>query len=110
MVKKISVELVSDKQQTVQNIVVNHTMDTASPVLYDGVIVAGKFDEPQSKNKVNHFIEETYNHYKPLAFLLAPDLQSPNVKTGDEGVVQTVESFIEALRIGRHWNRPNAIG
>ncbi|MFC7688054.1 catalase [Ureibacillus sp. GCM10028918] len=108
--QKISVELVSDKQQTVQNIVVNHTMDTASPVLYDGIIVAGKFDEPKAKNKLNHFIEETYNHYKPLAFLLAPDTQNPKVNTGDEGVVQTVESFIEALRIGRHWNRPNAIG
>ncbi|MDN4492958.1 catalase [Ureibacillus aquaedulcis] len=108
--QKISVELVSDKQQTVQNIVVNHTMDTASPVLYDGIIVAGKFEEPKSKNKLNHFIEETYNHYKPLAFLVAADSQSPIVNTGDEGVVQTVESFIEALRIGRHWNRPNAIG
>ncbi|MCM3390159.1 catalase [Ureibacillus chungkukjangi] len=108
--KKVAVELVSDKQQAILNFDVDHTLDTASPVLYDGIIVAGKFDEPKSQNKLNHFIEETYNHYKPLAFLVAPDMQNPITIPGDEGVVQTVESFLEALRIGRHWNRAKAIG
>ncbi|PYF02058.1 catalase [Ureibacillus chungkukjangi] len=108
--KKVAVELVSDKQQAILNFDVDHTLDTASPVLYDGIIVAGKFDEPKAQNKLNHFIEETYNHYKPLAFLVAPDMQNPITIPGDEGVVQTVESFLEALRIGRHWNRAKAIG
>lgn len=108
--KKVAVELVSDKQQAILNFDIDHTLDTASPVLYDGIIVAGKFDEPKAQNKLNHFIEETYNHYKPLAFLVAPDMQNPITIPGDEGVVQTVESFLEALRIGRHWNRAKAIG
>lgn len=108
--QKVSVELVSDKQQIIQNFEVDHTFDTASPVLYDGIIVAAKFHDPKASNKLNHYIQETYNHYKPLAFLVAPDSISTNVNKGDEGVAQTVESFIEALRIGRHWNRPNAIG
>ncbi|WP_404427138.1 catalase [Ureibacillus chungkukjangi] len=108
--KKVAVELVSDKQQAILNFDVDHTLDTASPVLYDGIIVAGKFDEPKAQNKLNHFIEETYNHYKTLAFLVAPDMQNPITIPGDEGVVQTVESFLEALRIGRHWNRAKAIG
>ncbi|KGR75158.1 catalase [Ureibacillus sinduriensis] len=108
--QKIAVELISDRQQIIQHFEVDHTMDTASPVLYDGIIVAAKFGDPKSSSKLNHYIQETYNHYKPLAFLVAPDLIGTNVNKGDEGVVQTVESFIEALRIGRHWNRPNAIG
>lgn len=108
--QKVSVELVSDKQQIIQNFEVDHTLDTASPVLYDGIIVAAKFNDPKASNKLSHYIQETYNHYKPLAFLVAPDSISTNVNKGDEGVAQTVESFIEALRIGRHWNRPNAIG
>jgi len=108
--QKIAVELVSDQQQTVQGFEVDHTMDTASPVLYDGILVAAKFENPKSKNKLNHFIEETYNHYKPLAFLVEQEPLESKAKTGDEGVALTVESFIEALRIGRHWNRPTAIG
>ncbi|RHW36753.1 catalase [Lysinibacillus yapensis] len=107
--EKITVELVSDRQQTIQGLVVDHTMDTTHPVLYDGLIVAAKFDDQKMKNKLNEFITETFNHYKPISLLVAPTT-NPTVKVGDEGVVQTIESFIEALRIGRHWNRPTAIG
>ncbi|MDI7744262.1 catalase [Lysinibacillus fusiformis] len=108
--QKITVELVSDKQQDILNYMIDQTLDTTSPVLYDGIIVAGNFADPKMQNKLNHFIEETYHHYKPLAFLAGANPQNPIASVGDEGVVQTVESFIEALRIGRHWNRPNAIG
>lgn len=106
----VTVELVSDRQQTIQGLVVDHTMDTTHPVLYDGLIVAADFSDPKMRNKLNEFITETFNHYKPISLLETPVTPFPIVKVGDEGVGQTIESFIETLRIGRHWNRPTAIG
>jgi len=104
----IVVEVISDHQGQLNDVTSDHTFDTASPVLYDGLVVAATFEDAQTQRKVETFIDEVYNHYKAIGythedFVLAAYSEAP-------GVVSGIESFIEALAMDRHFDRDYAIG
>lgn len=86
---------------------IDHTFETASPVLYDGIIVAATFDDARLQRKVRTFCDETFDHYKPLAFMtdtsIASNYEGPGIET-------TIDGFIDALALGRHFDRDQAIG
>ncbi|AWE07204.1 catalase HPII [Lysinibacillus sp. 2017] len=106
--KGIVAELISDKQGIIRNQLIDHTFDTASPVLYDGLIVATTFDNVVTKRKQKMFIDEIYNHYKPLGYLIEDTADLPYQTS--PGVELTIDSFVNALKIGRHFKREDAIG
>lgn len=103
----VTVELISATQGVIGNDTIDHTFETASPVLYDGIIVAATFDDARLQRKVRTFCDETFDHYKPLAFMtdtsIAGNYEGPGIET-------TIDGFIDALALGRHFDRDQAIG
>lgn len=104
----IVVEIVSDRQGTLGDVISDHTFDTASPVLYDGLIVATKFEDALIQRKVETFIDEVYNHYKAIGYTDEDVIQVAYSKA--PGVVKGLEAFIDALATDRHFDREYAIG
>ncbi|RUS57725.1 catalase [Kurthia sp. 3B1D] len=104
----IVVEIVSDRQGTLGDVISDHTFDTASPVLYDGLIVATKFEDALTQRKVETFIDEVYNHYKAIGYTDEDVIQVAYSKA--PGVVKGLEAFIDALATDRHFDREYAIG
>lgn len=104
----ITVEVISDKLGEIDNIEVKHTLDSAYPVLFDSIYIASTFEDPVAKRKVEIYIDETYNHYKTLGSEDVAFLKEEYVM--HEGIVTGKKAFLEALAIGRHFNRPLAIG
>lgn len=104
----VIVETVSKAQGVVEGLEVDHTFETASPVLYDGLFVAGLFDDMLLTRKVENFVDEIYNHYKTIGYL-TDDMLLPPYQTG-AGVESSIETFIESLAKGQHFERKDAIG
>lgn len=104
----IVVEIVSDRQGTLGDVISDHTFDTASPVLYDGLIVATKFEDALTQRKVETFIDEVYNHYKAIGYTDEDVIQVAYSKA--PGVVKGLEAFMDALATDRHFDREYAIG
>lgn len=104
----IAVELISATQGQIGDYSIDHTFETTSPVLYDGLIVATSFDNPVLQRKVVTFIDEMYNHYKSIGIV---DGVLINETWKDApGVVTDMTGFFDALAAGRHFDRPFAIG
>lgn len=102
----IQLERVSIKQGKCGEHTIDHTLDTTSPVLYDGIIVAATFNDPVNAGKLQQFIDETYHHYKPIANLT--DKPLPYVTSA--GISSTIPQFIKDLAETRHWARKDAQG
>ncbi len=102
----IQLERVSIKQGKCGEHTIDHTLDTTSPVLYDGIIVATTFNDPVNAGKLQQFIDETYHHYKPIANLT--DKPLPYVTSA--GISSTIPQFIKDLAETRHWARKDAQG
>lgn len=102
----IQLERVSSKQGKCGEHTIDHTLDTTSPVLYDGIIVAATFNDPVNAGKLQQFIDETYHHYKPIANLT--DKPLPYVTSA--GISSTIPQFIKDLAETRHWARKDAQG
>ena len=104
----ITVEVISDKLGEIDAVEVKHTLDSAYPVLFDSIYIASSFDDKVTKRKVEIYIDEIYNHYKTLGAEEATLLKEEYVE--HDGVVVGETTFLEALAIGRHFDRPLAIG
>lgn len=104
----VIVETISSQQGKVGTLEVDHTFETASPVLYDGLFVAGLFNDMLLTRKVEKFVDEIYNHYKTIGYLTEKMMQPP-YQTG-AGVESSIETFIESLAKGQHFEREDAIG
>lgn len=102
----IQLERVSIKQGKCGEHTIDHTLDTTSPVLYDGIIVAATFNDSVNAGKLQQFIDETYHHYKPIANLT--DKPLPYVTS--TGISSTIPQFIKDLAETRHWARKDAQG
>lgn len=102
----IQLERVSIKQGKCGEHTIDHTLDTTSLVLYDGIIVAATFNDPVNAGKLQQFIDETYHHYKPIANLT--DKPLPYVTSA--GISSTIPQFIKDLAETRHWARKDAQG
>ena len=90
---------------------IKETLYTSYPVLYDGILVTSmKGIKKENLSLLEMFIEETYNHYKPI--LLYKD-GTKNVKDKylDEPGVVEIESAKEGLKEMiqmRFWDRDTA--
>lgn len=104
----IIVELISDKLGYIDDLEVKHTLDSAYPVLFDSIFIASSFEDPIAKRKVDIYMDETYNHYKALGTMDSQWIKPEYV--GHAGVETDINQYLEALAIGRHFDRPLAIG
>lgn len=104
----VVVELISDKQGRIGQREIDHTLETASPVLYDGLIVAATFEGVVPNRKVQTFADEIFNHYKALGYVSVESMDKDYANA--PGVVTGVTEFVEALKKGRHFDRTDATG
>lgn len=104
----MTVEFISSKQGFIRDFEIKQTFDTAHPVLYDGLYVDATFDCPVTSRKLQTFVDDTYNHYKAIGYHEAPLIDAQYVN--EPGVGQGVQTFIELLAEGRHFDRTFAIG
>ncbi|MER2120067.1 MAG: catalase [Solibacillus sp.] len=104
----VTVELISDKQGRIGEREIDHTLETADPVLYDGLIVAATFDSVVPKRKVQRFADEIFNHYKALGYASTEILDKDYANA--PGVAAGISEFVEALKKGRHFDRTDATG
>ena len=104
----VTVELISDKQGRIGEREIDHTLETASPVLYDGLIVAATFDGVVPNRKVQTFADEIFNHYKALGNISFDSMNKDYANA--PGVVTGITEFVEALKKGRHFDRTDATG
>ncbi len=104
----ITVELISNHQGEIDGQPIDHSLETASPVLYDGLVIAAMFNDTVTNKKVDTFADEIYNHYKTLAFLHQGAVSEEYNQ--HPGVTDSVDDFIDALKLGRHFDRTNATG
>ncbi|MFL0581929.1 catalase [Solibacillus silvestris] len=104
----VVVELISDKQGRIGQREIDHTLETASPVLYDGLIVAATFEGVVPNRKVQTFADEIFNHYKALGYVSVESIDKGYANA--PGVVTGVTEFVEALKKGRHFDRTDATG
>ncbi|MBM7667001.1 catalase [Solibacillus kalamii] len=104
----VVVELISDKQGRIGQREIDHTLETASPVLYDGLIVAATFEGVVPNRKVQTFADEIFNHYKALGYVSVESMDKDYANA--PGVVTGVTEFVEALKNGRHFDRTDATG
>ncbi|AMO85136.1 Catalase HPII [Solibacillus isronensis B3W22] len=104
----VVVELISDKQGRIGQREIDHTLETASPVLYDGLIVAATFEGVVPNRKVQTFADEIFNHYKALGYVSVESMDKDYANA--PGVVTGATEFVEALKKGRHFDRTDATG
>lgn len=104
----ITVEIISDKQGEIMGQKIDQTLDTTSPVLYDGLYIFSKFEDDIANRKADMFIDEAYNHYKPIGFENSGIMNDSY--SGHPGIETNVAEFLQALKVGRHFDRPLAIG
>lgn len=104
----VVVELISDKQGRIGQREIDHTLETASPVLYDGLIVAATFEGVVPNRKVQTFADEIFNHYKALGYVSVESMDKDYANA--PGVVTEITEFVEALKKGRHFDRTDATG
>ena len=114
--KKAKAEIIqANLSETKDGQMVSHRYDTIHPVLEDAmiVVVPKKPSKEFSKN-VNEFVNETFNHYKPLWIIGdVSDILDKNQEKAD-GVMVTkdakdISKFIENLGKQRFWNREGSI-
>lgn len=96
--EEVVIEWVGEKLGKINgDIEIKETLYTSYPVLYDGIFVTSmKGIKNENLHLLEAFIEETYNHYKPILFcedgkknLKEKYLNEPGVmaiKTGEEGL------------------------
>ncbi len=88
---------------------VMQTYATADSTLYDAVLLVS--NQSPLPEPIIEFIENTYKHYKPLAFALTDDhsIDSRIVKLEEPGVYDLgndrIQSFIDGIAKGRFWER-----
>lgn len=104
----VVVELISDKQGRIGQREIDHTLETASPVLYDGLIVAATFEGVVPNRKVQTFADEIFNHYKALGYVSVESMDKDYANA--PGVVTEITEFVETLKKGRHFDRTDATG
>ncbi|MGP4059460.1 catalase [Halobacillus sp. H74] len=114
----IAVEVISDKQGTVQGddnseMTVDHTFLTTDSVLYDALYaVGGKEQDKAFKKKASYFLNEAFTHFKPIgATHEGVHWLKENELNGNSGVVSGENAddfageFVEAVAAHRHWDR-----
>ena len=104
----VIVELISDKQGMINNREIDHTLDTADPVLYDGLFIAASFTDVVQNRKMQRFADEIFNHYKTLGYIAFESMDK--LYANAPGVVTAPDEFINALKMGRHFDRTDATG
>lgn len=107
----IVLSTISNRQGTFEHfdMPIDETFDTTHPVLFDSLLVINTFDAPTDQKTIGQFLNEAYDHAKPIAstvdFLTFPIL----FPIDSEGVymLDTMDEtpFIEGLTIGRFWKR-----
>ena len=110
--KKAKAEIIqANLSETKDGQMVSHRYATVHPVLEDAmiVVVPKKPSKEFSKN-VNEFVNETFNHYKPLLIIGdASDILDKNQEKADVVMVtedaKDISKFIENLGKQRFWNR-----
>lgn len=114
--KKAKAEIIqANLSETKDGLMFSHRYATIHPVLEDAmiVVVPKKSSKEFSKN-VNEFVNETFNHYKPLWIIGdASDILDKKQEKAD-GVMVTKDAkdtskFIENLGKQRFWNREGSI-
>ncbi|WJE15637.1 catalase [Halobacillus sp. ACCC02827] len=114
----VAAEIISSKQGKLKSsegneVTVDHTFRTTDPVLYDAVYVVGGKDMDESfRKRAAYYLEESFNHYKPLGATGAgADIVEQGGWSGNSGVVtatdykQFSEDFTKAIAAHRHWDR-----
>ncbi|MDU4715108.1 MAG: catalase [Anaerococcus sp.] len=105
----------SDLKNTKDGQKVSHRYATIHPVLEDAliVVVPKKPSKEFSKN-VNEFVNETFNHYKPLWIIGDASGILDKKQEKADGVMVTkdskdIDKFVENLSKQRFWNREGSI-
>lgn len=105
----------ADLKNTKDGQKVSHRYATVHPVLEDAmiVVVPKKTSKEFSKN-VNEFVNETFNHYKPLWIIGDASGILDKKQEKADGVMVTkdakvISKFIENLGKQRFWNREGSI-
>lgn len=114
--KKAKAEIIqANLSETKDGQMVSHRYDTIHPVLEDAmiVVVPKKPSKEFSKN-VNEFVNETFNHYKPLWIIGDASGIVDKKQEKADGVMVTkdakdISKFIENLSKQRFWNREGSI-
>lgn len=115
----VTVDIVSGTLGTVKGTagktaIANQTFLTASPVLYDSVLVGGGTSTHPAEfdNNMRNFIEEPWEHFKPIAFTNNGSrfISMTSVHEGPGIVVEKNEhdfnqDYINALAKQRFWER-----
>ena len=114
--KKAKAEIIqANLSETKDGQMVSHRYATIHPVLEDAliVVVPKKPSKEFSKN-VNEFVNETFNHYKPLWIIGDASGIVDKKQEKADGVMVTkdakdISKFIENLSKQRFWNREGSI-
>ncbi|GAA0608758.1 catalase [Virgibacillus siamensis] len=91
----------------------DHTFETADPVLFDALYVAGGKDiNEASLKKIQYYTDETFAHYKTIgATHEGKEWLDKHKLSGNSGVITEddwkvfTRQFIEAITEHRHWSR-----
>lgn len=114
--KKAKAEIIqANLSETKDGQMVSHRYATIHPVLEDAliVVVPKKPSKEFSKN-VNEFVNETFNHYKPLWIIGDASGILDKKQEKADGVMASkdssdIDKFIENLSKQRFWNREGSI-
>ncbi|MCM3757600.1 catalase [Sporosarcina aquimarina] len=117
--ESVTIDIVSEKLGTIKGTagktaIANQTFITASPVLYDSILVGGGASNNSAEfdSNMKNYIEETWKHYKPIAFTTEGSryIAETSVQEGPGIIVEKkVDDFycayINALAKQRFWER-----
>ncbi|ARI75767.1 catalase [Halobacillus mangrovi] len=114
----VAAEIVSNKQGKLKGedgteVAIDHTFQTADPVLFDAVYIAGgDLNNKSFKQSAVYYASEAFKHFKPIGGSFeGTQLLKENDFTDHKGVVvgddasTFASDFVEAIAAHRHWSR-----
>jgi catalase len=84
-----------------KGVVVDRSVHITHSSEYDAVVLAAPADPGAAV-----IVQEAYRHHKPVGALGGGDLSVLDIDTDGPGVATTPSAIIEAMRVHRHWDRP----
>lgn len=107
--KGIVIEWVGEKLGKLEEgIKIKETLYTSYPVLYDGILVSSmKGIKEENKVLLDKFIEETFNHYKPILIYEngASNLREEYLEQAGVVEVKSASKAIDEITQMRFWDR-----
>ncbi|HEX7065442.1 MAG TPA: catalase [Bacillales bacterium] len=114
----IEPEVISDKLGKVKGsgnkeLEVDHTFQTADPVLFDAIYAVGG-DEPSEKfqKQAVYYMNEAFSHFKPIGgthegkkLLETHEMQSSPGVVAEDDMKAFSKKMIKAISAHRHWDR-----